>query len=200
MLRRGPFRAVRRQAAAPAQVACCRPHALRLGPARRPARHARVERGVAWPQAVGAFPPEHAPRGARCTRCVARQYCAQHRLQIFAFVTLGESSRDSARMGSDVRLLLHMPRQDARVQVVLPKEPGLERESVSWFARMWPRTQAPRLADAPPAERSAAPWRRHLCSGRCVTTPRASARCSLATLAYTQQRCHRTSSSPVAPF
>ena len=29
------------------------------------------------------------------------------------------------------------------VQVVLPKEPGLERESISWFARMWPRTQQP---------------------------------------------------------
>lgn len=29
------------------------------------------------------------------------------------------------------------------VQVVLPKEPDLERESISWFARMWPRTQLP---------------------------------------------------------
>jgi JmjC domain, hydroxylase len=29
------------------------------------------------------------------------------------------------------------------MQDVLPSEPGLERESVSWFARIWPRTQRP---------------------------------------------------------
>jgi histone arginine demethylase JMJD6 len=29
------------------------------------------------------------------------------------------------------------------LQVVLPKEPGLERESVSWFAHIWPRSQQP---------------------------------------------------------
>lgn len=36
------------------------------------------------------------------------------------------------------------------VQVVLPKEPGLERESISWFARIWPRSQRPEWPQARP--------------------------------------------------
>ena len=29
------------------------------------------------------------------------------------------------------------------LQLVLPKEPGLERESISWFTRVYPRTRQP---------------------------------------------------------
>jgi len=36
--------------------------------------------------------------------------------------------------------------------VVLPKEKGLEREAVSWYTKMYPRTQAPDWPSARPVE------------------------------------------------
>jgi len=36
------------------------------------------------------------------------------------------------------------------MQLVLPREAGLEREAVSWFSKVWPRTQAPDWPSARP--------------------------------------------------
>ena len=36
--------------------------------------------------------------------------------------------------------------------MVLPKEKGLEREAVSWYTKMYPRTQAPDWPSARPVE------------------------------------------------
>lgn len=39
----------------------------------------------------------------------------------------------------------HLP-----LQLVLPREPGLEREAVAWFTHVFPRTQRPDWAAARP--------------------------------------------------
>ena len=48
---------------------------------------------------------------------------------------------------------LHLPSLPSTPpQLVLPKEPGLERESISWFTRVYPRTRRPDWEGPPPVD------------------------------------------------
>lgn len=124
-----PAAARRLRPAAAVPLDCDGPRALGVRPAHRPPSHARVERCRARTQALGPLPARHAKRGASLVwacLCMLRQYLCLRSVPAPRCVL--ESGPTAARR---------------RVQLVLPKEPGLERESVSWFTHVWPRTQRP---------------------------------------------------------